>query len=79
VSITEGCHDTRRLLCRVYDDHQPAGGTNSGLEETLTICPRLPFSVIGRLKCSEDGLQMRLKLRVPIVRIQDVQRPSVLE
>ena len=43
MSVAESRHDPRRLLRRVYDDHQPARRANVELEEPLSLRPRLLF------------------------------------
>ena len=79
MSIAECRNDPCWLLCRVYDDHQPAGRSGFTLEEPLSIGPSLLLPMVGRLKCVEHRLQMRLKLGVAVMRVQDMQQPRVLE
>ncbi len=77
--VAERGHDPCWLLRKVYDDHQPIGGSRVALEEPLPIGPALWFSMVGRVEGVQDGLQMRLKLGVALVWIQDVQQPGVLK
>ena len=71
MSIAECRNNPCWLLCRVYDDHQPMGRSGFALEEPLSIGPSLRFAVVGQLKRVKHRLQMRLKLGVALVRIQD--------
>lgn len=77
--VAESGDDSRRLLLRVYDDHQPSAGSDITLEEPLTMRPAVWFSMVRRVERVHDGRQMWLELVVTVVRIQDVQQPGVLK
>jgi hypothetical protein len=79
VSVTERGHDSRRLLIRVYDDHQPATRPGLSLEEPHSVGPTVGFSVVWRADRVQQGMQMRLELGVTAVRIENVLEPGVLE
>jgi hypothetical protein len=71
--ISERSNDPRRFLLIVYDHHQPSAWSDVLLEEALPIRPVIRFLMIGRFHGIEDGLQVRLKLRMTAVRVQDMQ------
>jgi hypothetical protein len=70
VSIAERRHNSCRLLRRVYDDHQPTGGSDIPLEEPLPPRPRLSFPMVRRLDRVEHSLQVELKLGMAIQRFK---------
>lgn len=79
MSIAERGDDPCRFLFIVYDHHQPSAWSHFALEEALAVRPVVRFPMVGRLYGVEDRLQVRLKLCVTTVRVEDVKQPSVLE
>lgn len=79
MSIAERRNDPCGFLLIVYDHHQPSARSDVPLKETLAMRPAVGFSMIGQPHSVQYVLQMRLKLYMATVRIQDVQQPRVLE
>jgi hypothetical protein len=79
MSIAKSGHDAWRLLFRVYDHHQPLTRPNALLEEALARRAWVRLTMIGVGKNCKNGREMGLKLGMPLLREQDVAKPSVLE
>lgn len=79
MSIAERGNDSCWFLLIVYDYHQPSARPHVPPEETLAMRPAVRFPMVGRLHGFEYTLQVRLKLHMAAVRVQDVKQPGVPE
>src|SRR5262249_6875435 len=58
---------------------QPLAGADITLEEPLASRPRVGFSMIGLTDRIQDGREILRELGMPLVPVDDVPEPRVLE